>query len=73
MTTETQTTQSTSNKPTHVARKRIGQGRKAEFETIGVAWVRDNGSLYLKLTGTQVIDSGFYLFPNAAETDANPA
>ena len=62
----TQTTKSTDaaggNKPTHVARKRIGHGKTAGFETLGVAWERPNGSLYLKPYGTQIIDGGFYVF-----------
>lgn len=28
-------------KPTHNLRKRIGYGKQAHFETIGVAWARE--------------------------------
>jgi len=50
-------------KPTHNLRKRIGYGNHAHFETIGVAWAREDGGFYIKLHGTQVIDSGFYAVP----------
>ena len=52
------------NRPTHIVRKKSEQGRKADFETLGVAWAREDGSLYLKLYGTQIVDGGFYIFPN---------
>lgn len=55
-------------KPTHTLRKNTGgYGRHANFETIGVAWEREEGGLYIKLYGTQIIDSGFYVFPNQNE------
>lgn len=41
--------------PTHVAKIRHGYGRKATYERIGVAWRNDDGSLYVKLAGTQVL------------------
>jgi hypothetical protein len=40
--------------PTHVAKVRHGYGKKATYERIGVAWRNDDGSLYVKLSGTQV-------------------
>lgn len=62
MTTEnTQTgesqNESKGNQPTHVAKVRHGYGKKASYERIGVAWVNEDGSLYVKLYGTQVISS----------------
>ena len=55
-------------KPTHNLRKRVGYGKQANFETIGVAWKREDGGFYVKLYGTQVIDSGFYAFPIPEQT-----
>ena len=51
-----------SNKPSHIARRRLGRGKNAGFETLGVAWEREDGSFYLKPYGTQIIDGGFYVF-----------
>lgn len=50
-------------KPTHNLRKMVGYGKQAHFETIGVAWSREDGGFYVKLHGTQIIDSGFYAVP----------
>jgi hypothetical protein len=67
MTAENETPQaaatSESNRPTHYVRKKIGTGKKADFETLGAAWDRGDGSLYIKLHGTQIVDGGFYVFP----------
>ncbi|MCB9957166.1 MAG: hypothetical protein H6843_00980 [Rhodospirillaceae bacterium] len=63
MTDTTQTNENTgNNKPTHIARKRLGRGKNAGFETLGVAWERQDGSLYVKPYGTQIIEGGFYVF-----------
>ncbi|MGA7178904.1 MAG: hypothetical protein WBX11_04865 [Thiobacillaceae bacterium] len=43
--------------PTHVAKVRHGFGKKATYERIGVAWRNDDGSLYVKLSGTQVVSA----------------
>ena len=51
------------NRPTHIVRKKVGHGKNAEFETLGVAWDRGDGSLYIKPYGTQIIEGGFYVFP----------
>ncbi len=53
------------SRPTHIVRKKLGRGSRAEFETLGVAWDRGDGSLYIKPYGTQIIEGGFYVFPNA--------
>jgi hypothetical protein len=37
-------------------RKKIGCGKGAEFETLGVAWDRGDGSFYIKPYGTQIIE-----------------
>ena len=57
-----------SKKPTHTLRKKTWNGNRNEYETLGVAWLNEDGSLYLKLYGTQIIDNGFYAFPNNEET-----
>ena len=49
------------NLPTHVAKTRMGYGKKATYEQIGVAWQNDDGSFYIKLYGTQVV-SNFSLY-----------
>ncbi len=51
-------------KPTHYVRKKTSGGTHSEFDTIGVAWAREEGGLYIKLYGVQVVDGGFYAFPN---------
>ena len=43
--------------PTHVAKVRHGYGKKATYERIGVAFRNDNGSLYVKLSGTQLVSA----------------
>ncbi|GJM05882.1 MAG: hypothetical protein DHS20C09_18780 [marine bacterium B5-7] len=61
------TTQNTvsneSNKPTHSVCIKSGHGKSAKFETIAVGWEREDGGLYIKPYGTQIIDRGFYAFP----------
>jgi len=63
--TEAKTAQaeSTGNRPTHIVRKKIGTGKKADFETLGVAWDRFDGRCHVKLYGCQVIEGQFYVFP----------
>ena len=52
------------NKPTHTAKIRYGRGRNAIYERIGVAWVnQEDGSVFVKLAGKQVVDAGFMLYP----------
>ena len=52
------------NKPTHVVKTRDGQGKKATYERIGVAWHNaETGALYVRLHGTQIISEGFTLYP----------
>ena len=50
-------------RPTHNLCIKQSYGKQAHFETIGVAWEREDSGLYIKLHGTQIIDSGFYAFP----------
>jgi len=64
MTTEDNANISENNKPTHFVSRKTGQGKYVSFETLGVAWERDDGGLYVKLHGTQIIEGGFYIFEN---------
>src|SRR4029077_18628200 len=63
MTTTTQRTETNARAngktkmPTHIAKVRHGYGKKATYERIGVAWRNDDGSLYVKLSGTQVVNA----------------
>ena len=68
MTAQNTNTETTSTKPTHTLRKKVGYGKQTSFESIGVAWAREDGGLYIKLHGTQIIDSGFYAFQNKDQT-----
>jgi hypothetical protein len=43
--------------PTHLAKVRHGWGKKATYERIGVAWLNEDGSLYVKLAGTQLVSA----------------
>ena len=57
------TAEQATNRPTHIVRKKMGRGKNADFETLGVAWDRGDGSLYIKPYGTQIIEGSFYVFP----------
>lgn len=60
----TDNTNTTTNRPTHVVKSRTGWGERARFERLGVAFDREDGKgLYVKLTVKQVISGGLYLFP----------
>lgn len=52
-----------SNPPTHIAKVRNGQGDGATFERIGVAWAKDDGSIFVRVYGTQIVTGGFALYP----------
>ncbi|MEW8333894.1 MAG: hypothetical protein AB2692_23390 [Candidatus Thiodiazotropha sp.] len=68
-----QTNQGANNgnaRPTHFVSQKIGRGKHVEFETLGAAWERDDGSLYIKLHGTQIIEGGFYVFPVKADQES---
>ena len=72
MTTETITTtdegQNGNNKPNFYAKVRHGFGKKASYERIGAGWKQEDGSIYVKLVGTQIVSDGFMLY--AAEDNA---
>lgn len=62
-------------RPDKIARIRIGSGKSATFETVGAAWTRDDGSVYLKPYGRQIIDQPIYIFDSAGlspDQDAEP-
>jgi len=46
MTAQNTNTETTSTKPTHTLRKKVGYGKQTSFESIGVAWAREDGGLY---------------------------
>ena len=66
MTTETITTtderQNGNDKPNCYAKVRHGFGKKATYERIGAAWQTEDGSIYVKLAGTQVVEQGLTLY-----------
>lgn len=57
-------------RPSHIVRKKVGRGKNTDFETLGVAWDRGDGSLYIKPYGTQIIEGGFYVFPAASDQES---
>ncbi|QYZ64669.1 MAG: hypothetical protein HPY30_00875 [Gammaproteobacteria bacterium (ex Lamellibrachia satsuma)] len=66
----TDNTQAKGNQPTHVAKVRHGHGKGATYERIGVAWVNEEGAVYVKLHGTQIVSAfTLYELPQAEITD----
>ena len=59
----TETSNGRGNKPTMIAKQRVGFDKKATYERLGVAWTNDDGSLYVKFHGTQIVTGGFTLYP----------
>jgi hypothetical protein len=55
------TTSTPAKKPTFIAKSREGYGKHVTYERIGVAFENDDGSLFVKLSGTQVV-SNFMLY-----------
>lgn len=51
-----------SNLPGYVVKTREGRGKNATYERIGVAWENEDGSFYVRLHGTQIIERGFTLY-----------
>ena len=64
MSNEHENTQ-TKNRPTHTVKALRNPGSKnSYFEQLGVAFSREQGNgLYVKLTGSQVISDGLFIFP----------
>jgi hypothetical protein len=71
MSTEKNTTAEArqSKLPTHAAKTRVGYGKATTYERIGVAWLNDDGSVYVKLAGTQLV-SNFTLYQLPANEKA---
>jgi hypothetical protein len=40
------------------------EGDRTTYDWLGVAWEREDGSLYVRLHGTQIISEGFSIYPN---------
>ena len=70
LTQEKMQNESAKMKPTHNLRMKVGYGKQVHFETIGVAWAREDGGFYIKLHGTQIIDSGFFAVPVQTHPDS---
>ncbi len=66
-TNETQNTNS-NPKPDMIAKVKEGRGKNVSFETVGVCWTREDGSIYFKPYGTQIISSPVYLFKTNQDT-----
>ncbi len=49
-------------KPDLVAKIREGYGKNTRFERIGVAWTKEDGSVYFKPHGKQIIEGLVFLF-----------
>lgn len=63
MNEQAKTQASGSAKPDLIAKVKEGSGENASFHTIGAAWSREDGSIYLKPYGKQILDQPLYLFP----------
>ncbi len=50
--------------PTHVVKMARTEGDRTTYDWLGVAWEREDGSLYVRLHGTQIISEGFSIYPN---------
>ncbi len=58
-------------KPDFIAKVKQGYGKQVSFEWVGAAWTREDGSIYFKPYGKQIIDSPIYLF-QAQDQDPVP-
>jgi hypothetical protein len=58
------------NRPDFVVKKRIGGGDRVTWERIGVAWQNENGAIFLRFHGTQVLSGGVSLFRENRENGA---
>lgn len=54
--------QKTPRQPTHIVKMLRTEGDRSSFDRIGAAWERDDGSLYVKLHGTQIVSEGFSIY-----------
>lgn len=46
---------------------RLEDGMKLRKETIGGAWLNENGSITLRPNGRQIVEQDLYLFPTEAK------
>ena len=60
--TDTQNTNNGNAKPDWVCKTREGHGKNVSFDTVGAAWTREDGGIYFKPYGKQLIDSPIYFF-----------
>ena len=67
MTTQENNTTNGNPKPDLIAKTKEQHGKHASFDTVGVAWTREDGSIYFKPYGRQVVDRPIYLFPSKTE------
>lgn len=52
-----------SRQPTHVVKMlRVEGPDRSTFERIGVGWQREDGSIYVRLAGTQIVSDGFTIY-----------
>ncbi|WP_152048838.1 hypothetical protein [Aureimonas psammosilenae] len=49
--------------PTHEVKQARWIGEKKTYDRIGAAWQREDGSIYIRLVGTQIVSEGFTLYP----------
>lgn len=71
MTNDLSTQKKQKSPPTHTVHRKYWNGKRTDFETPGVAWIREDGGLYIKLHGTQLISEGFYAFPVKSNTSGD--
>lgn len=65
---------SKTNQPTHVAKVRHGKGQNASYERIGVAWKNEDGAVYVKFHGTQIVSAfTLYELPQEQPAEHQPA
>ncbi|WP_153306630.1 hypothetical protein [Desulfogranum japonicum] len=69
MTFQNTNQQANTSKPTHSLWMKADSSKKSSYESIGVAWEREDGGLYIKLHGVQLISKGFYAFPKVDSTE----
>ncbi|MCC2616707.1 hypothetical protein LJ739_10685 [Aestuariibacter halophilus] len=58
--TYSETYNAESKAPTHSARIKHGQGKQAHFETVGVAWLNEDGKITVQLYGKQIVEGRIY-------------
>ena len=60
--TNNQSQKAAARQPTHDVSVKRGSGDAARYERIGAGWQREDGSIYVKLVGTQLVSEGFTLY-----------